>query len=87
MRVLRYDGIAFTTGFPISVNTLSSGICDNIFTITISSIRLFDRSKMDNVLQLIKSSMLSTDVNELFAKLRVFSAGKMLESQFSMKFM
>lgn len=83
INVLRYDGISLTTGFPINVSTLNSGISANIFTINISSIRLWDKSKIETVLHSISVLMLSYVLNELCDKFNVFKTGSTLESQFS----
>lgn len=87
MSVFRYDGISLITGFPVNVNTLSSGICDRIFTIRILSIRLYDKSKTDNLLHLINVSRHSIEFNKLCDTFNVFNSGNLDESQFSMHFM
>lgn len=83
VNVFRYEGISLTTGLPVSVSTLSSGICDKIFTINTSSMRLCDKSNTDNVLHCINSSNPSIARNELCERLNVFSCGRILELQFS----
>lgn len=87
VRVFRYDGISLMHGFPIIVRTLSSGICDNIFTIKTSSMRLWDKSKTDRFLHSISCSRPSIELSKLCEMFKVFNCGKMVEPQFSMLFM
>lgn len=87
INVFRYDGMALTTGFPLKINTLSSGICDKILTIKMSSMRLFDKSSTDTVLQSTNASSDSSELRKLFDKFNEVKHGKTIESQFSMSFM
>lgn len=87
MNVFRYDGISLITGLPVNVNTFSSGIFDKILTIEISSMRLCDKSKMDNLSQADNWLRLSPELNKLCDRFNVFSCGSTDESQFSIDFM
>lgn len=83
MSVFRYDGIALTTGLPVKINTLSSGICANVFTINMSSMRLFDRSSTDTVLQSASACSESSELRKLFARFSEVRHGRIDVSQLS----
>lgn len=84
INVLRYEGIWFTIGLPVKTRTLNSGIWPSTFTITMSSIRLCDKSKTDNVLHWIKLAMLSSVRRQLLVMVSVLSFGSISEPRFSM---
>lgn len=86
VNVFRYEGISLTTGLPVIVNTLSSGICAKIFTIRTSWMRLCDRSNTESALQLVNSCNPSMELSELCDKFNVFKCGNIVELQFSMHF-
>lgn len=84
--VFLYDGISLITGLPVNVKTLNSGISDIVFTINMSSIRLYDKSKMESLLHLVNAFKFSIDCNKLCDRHNEFNSGRTDESQLSMDF-
>lgn len=82
--VFLYDGISLITGLPVNVKTLNSGISDTIFTIKMVLIRLYDKSKTDNILHSANAFQFSIECNKLCDRFNEFNSGRTDESQFSM---
>lgn len=84
--VFLYDGISLITGLPVNVKTLNSGISDKVFTIKMSSIRLYDKSRTDIILHFVNAFQFSIECNKLCDRYNEFNSGRTDESQFSMDF-